>query len=395
MGERDLAGVWRYQAADSPDFAQTNWDDSSWPMMDIPQNWFLAGLDHHGVVWFRHEFNGDYPAGQFATLHFGGVDYFADVYLNGMHLGHHQGYFEPFSFDVTNVLQNGRNQLAVRVDSPLEPVGLDGWHMRKRLIKGVLNHHDCRPGGGWVATGQAYNTGGIWNHVTLMTHGSITIDRVLLQADMDSKPSLLQGQIVVTNRGEETAVPLTLTCTPHNFDNGDTYQTDITLILPSGTSRHTFTLPVPNVHHWQPWDRGFPHLYHFTIHPSADSGQANSQFTIHYSSPFGFRTVTVDKNYHWMVNGRSYFPRGSNYIATQWLSETLPSHTASNNHPFPPPGSEQTANGEHWFEKDVNLMQAANLNLIRVHAHVLPPEFHAACDRAGILVWQDFPFQWG
>jgi beta-mannosidase len=40
-------------------------------------------------------------------------------------------------------------------------------------------------------------------------------------------------------------------------------------------------------------------------------------------------------------------------------------------------------------------MKGANLNTIRVHAHVLPPEFHAACDRTGILVWQDFPLQWG
>jgi beta-mannosidase len=384
----DLAGLWQYQTTDSPEFAQLEWDDSSWPAMNIPQNWFLAGLDHHGVVWFRHEFEAELPDGQYATLRFDGVDYFTDVYLNGVHLGHHEGYFESFGFDVTAVLQNGRNQLAVRVDSPFEPVGPDGWHMRKRQIKGVLNHHDCRPGGGWVASGQAYNTGGIWNRVTLAIHSPITVDRVLLQADLDSEPPTLQGQIVVTNRGEAMVVPLTLSCTPDNFNDGDSYQNSITLTLPQGNSRQSFILPVADVHRWQPWDRGFPNLYQFTVH--------NSQFTIDYSSTFGFRTITVDENYRWTVNGRSYFPRGSNYIASQWLAETLfPDIAHSSQHPFPALNEEPSTAGESWFERDVNLMRAANLNLIRVHAHVLPPEFHAACDRAGILVWQDFPFQWG
>ena len=386
--ELDLAGVWRYRVDDSPDFAQADWDDSSWLKMDIPQNWFLAGVDHHGAVWFRHEFEAAVSMGQFATLRFEGVDYFADVYLNGVHLGHHEGYFELFSFDVTDVVQNGRNQLAIRVDSPFEPVGLDGWHMHKCLIKGVLNHHDCRPGGGWGASGQAYNTGGIWNRVMLITHDAITIDRVLLQANLDSDPPLLNGQLLVTNRGEETAVFLNLTCAPDNFTDGDTYQSDITLNIPSGTSRHPISLPVPNVKCWQPWDRGFPHLYQFRIH--------NSKLRIHNLQTFGFRSITVDENYCWTINGRSYFPRGSNYIASQWLSETLfPTIANNSNHPFPAPDEDRKGAAQNWFEYDVDLMRAANLNLIRVHAHVLPSEFHAACDRAGLLVWQDFPFQWG
>src|SRR3989304_8950899 len=150
----DLAGLWRFSIEDNPGFAHPGYDDSSWKTMSLPSNWFLGGLDPHGVVWFRREFHfGD--LGGFVTLHFDGVDYFADAYLNGQHLGHHAGYFEPFSFDVTNILRPGENLLAVRVESPYETPGPDGWHMRKRLIKGVLNHHDCRPGGGWESAGQS------------------------------------------------------------------------------------------------------------------------------------------------------------------------------------------------------------------------------------------------
>ncbi|MDX1415130.1 MAG: glycoside hydrolase family 2 TIM barrel-domain containing protein [Candidatus Promineifilaceae bacterium] len=384
----DLGGTWRYITADAAEFAAADWDDSEWPQMTIPQNWFLAGLDYHGVVWFRRSFDVDLAGDQYATLRFDGVDYFADVYLNGRLLGRHEGYFEPFVFEVGDLLRNGRNTLAVRVDSPFEEVGLQGWHMRKRLIKGVLNHHDCRPGGGWVASGQAYNTGGIWNRVTLEFHWPITIEQMLLQADLESSPAQLSGELVINNRTTQTAVSFQVNCAPANFEEGQAYAAQVIWDLAPGTARYAFSMPVPEVKRWQPWDRGFPHLYQVSV-SSATFGAAQT-------AEFGFRSVAVDDQYRWRINGQSYFPRGSNYIASQWLAETLfPAVAAHANHPFKNGRGGSSDDDESWFERDVRLMRAANLNMIRVHAHVLPPEFHTACDRAGLLVWQDFPFQWG
>ncbi len=108
------------------------------------------------------------------------------------------------------------------------------------------------------------------------------------------------------------------------------------------------------------------------------------------TSLFGFRTVRVEPGFRWFINGQSYFLRGSNYLPSQWLAETLfPEAASGKEHPFG--GSA----GGDFYSRDVGLARQANLNILRVHAHVLPPEFHEACDRAGMLVWQDFPFQWG
>ena len=385
-----LHGNWRYCAEDNPDFARPDFDDSSWSTMLIPQNWFLDGLDHHGVVWFRGEFDYKLPRRKFAALHFDGVDYFADVYLNGTHLGGHVGYFDPFSFDVTRTLKQGKNILAVRVDSPYETPGPDGWHMRKRLIKGVLNHHDCRPGGGWEPQGQSYNTGGIWNRVYLKEHGAVTIEQVLLHADLETQPPVLHVDLSVRNRASKQAGRLRVRCAPENF-KGKGSKSEFTFELSKGESHHQIQLSVPNAALWNPWDRGEPNLYRVTL---ALGGAT-------YESLFGFRTVLVDEQYNWHVNGQRYFPRGSNYLPSQWLAETLFENVSqSEKHPFGRRTTDERPSSvvrglSSWFERDVTLARQANLNILRVHAHVLPPEFHQACDRAGVMVWQDFPLQWG
>ena len=350
--------------------------------MSIPANWFLCGLDHHGIVWFRQEFQCDNQEG-FNTLHFEGVDYFAEIYLNGEHLGHHTGYFDAFQFDISGKLHLGKNILAVRVDSPYETPGPEGWHMHKRLIKGVLNHHDCRPGGGWEPIGQSYNTGGIWNRVFIERHGAITIDRLLLRADMDNQPPILYIEVAIKNHLKKQSSRLEIRCAPQNF-KGKAQTASFTLVIPKGESVHSIQMPVKNIRLWQPWDRGFPHLYNIS------ASLIIEEETVSHSSMFGFRTIRVEEGFRWFINGHPYFPRGSNYLPSQWLSETL-FHEAATGKKHPFGGGVE---GD-FFTHDVDLAKQANLNFLRVHAHVLPPEFHKACDQAGMLVWQDFPLQWG
>ena len=92
----------------------------------------------------------DAPDGnpQRARLCFAAVDYFADVWLNDELLGHHEGYFAPFGFDVTDRLRKN-NEVLVRVQDPLEELDPDQFFFahKKRIIKGTLKYHDSRPGG--------------------------------------------------------------------------------------------------------------------------------------------------------------------------------------------------------------------------------------------------------
>jgi beta-galactosidase/beta-glucuronidase len=96
-----LAGSWKYHAgprvpaeAHRPDH-----DESDWSEIQVPSNWYLQGVDRSGSIWFRRTFRVPRgQAGKRTRLVFDGVDYGAEVWLNGRSLGTHQGYFERFSF---------------------------------------------------------------------------------------------------------------------------------------------------------------------------------------------------------------------------------------------------------------------------------------------------------
>lgn len=114
---------------------------------------------------------------------------------------------------------------------------------------------------------------------------------------------------------------------------------------------------------WEVWERGFPHLFRLEAHLAGAC----------LGVPLGFRTVEVDGEGWLLLNGRRLFLRGTNVIPTQWLAQYT----------------------EDLAQKDVALVKEAGLNAVRVHAHVTHPAFYRACDREGVLIWQDFPLQWG
>jgi len=87
-------------------------------------------------------------------------------------------------------------------------------------------------------------------------------------------------------------------------------------------------------------------------------------------APLAAPIVRVDSvTGQWFRGDAPFFPRGSVYL--------------------PPPYLGQLSRAD--FERDVRLMKEANLNIVRVYAHVLPAAFYEICDEMGMLVWQDFP----
>jgi len=120
---------------------------------------------------------------------------------------------------------------------------------------------------------------------------------------------------------------------------------------------------------WWTWDLGEPHLEPCVVRLE-QAGRALFERRIE----IGIREVGFDPaRGEWSLNGRRFFVRGTNVVPTLWLGEY----------------------DEAMIARDIQLLREAHINGVRICVHVNRDEFYTACDRAGILVWQDFALQWG
>ncbi|WP_312686294.1 glycosyl hydrolase 2 galactose-binding domain-containing protein [Kosakonia sp.] len=366
-----LAGNWRVHDANDGTFNGDTDRTTDWRTLAVPANWYSAGYDHQGAMWYRHEFTlPALEADTLATLVFDGVDYYADVSLNGQHLTRHEGYFQRFAVDVTDSVRH-RNHLAVRVDSPFEdPKTL--WPLHKALIKGVLNQHDTRPGGAWSPQGQDANSGGIWAPVRLHLSRGAVIDEVILRPDWQNglqKPAL-RAEIRYRTKSTRPAT-LRLKADPANF-YGQSYQLEqpVTLEASNGkTQSLTVTLPMDGARLWWPASLGKANLYQVRARLTDNEGVMDSA-----NRRTGLRKVDEQPdNKGWLINDKRLFIKGTNYIGSPWLS----SMTAEK------------------YRRDLRLVLAMNANAIRVHGHVANRELYQVADELGLMLWQDVPLQWG
>lgn len=384
MAQRiDLNGVWHYQPlawttlhADGA-ISENGEDLPPAGEMLLPMNWQLHGLESFdGRVRFTRTFAA--PAlvpGERAFLVLRGVDYFADVTINGRFMGRHAGYFQPFEFEVTDLLRTGENEVQVDVDCPKEEPGAV-WPDHKWVIKGILNHWDARPGSWDSQTGQEKNSGGIWSDVYLDVRpaayvANVRAASVLTPAEasnslFDAADEHVHGQQAIVrveldiDSTRAGIYPLRVALDEHAIE--------VKVQVARGRTHHVAVLHIADPRLWWPWDIGEPYLYALVVDLGTEEQDAS-----HWETAFGIREISLDPHTgDWTVNGRRFFVRGTNVIPTLWLGEY----------------------GAAMIGRDIELLKAAHINGVRVCVHINRDEFYDACDHAGIIVWQDFALQW-
>src|SRR5262249_5639809 len=145
-------------------------------------------------------------------------------------------------------------------------------------------------------------------------------------------------------------------------------QSDRELALASGRNQLSFNLDVERPPRWWPRRLGAQPRCRVVVEVIAGDAVSDSR-----ERTTAFRAVRC-RDWTFTINGERMFTMGSNHGPTRMaLAEATVEE----------------------LQRDVDLALDANLDLLRVHGHVTRQEFYDAADERGLLLWQDFPLQWG
>ena len=217
---------------------------------------------YEGSLWYKKSFNiENYDSSKRYYLHFGAVNYRADVYVNGKKLGMHLGGFTPFNFEMTNLVKAQDNFVIVRVDN-------------KRAADEVPTLNTD-----W------WNYGGITRDVTIYELQSTFIEDYSLQLDK-TNDKLLNGYVQLN--GVKKANSNILVMIPE-LKLSKTYKTDDKGFV-------TFQMPINKLTKWSDVN---PKLYNVTFKSGEDA----------ISDKIGFRQITT-KGTDILLNGRKIFLKG-------------------------------------------------------------------------------------
>lgn len=281
--------------------------------------------------------------GKRLLLHFGAVNWQTDVWVNGKQLGRHEGGYDPFSFDITNLLVVGRPQeivLAVwnPVDTGAQPRG-----------KQVLN----------PANIFYTSVTGIWQTVWLEPLPMAYVQGVQISPNLD-RGTVAVSFKVVGSRGAKADVRILAA-------GQEVARTEITAFDSLIDYCSPIEITVPNPHRWSPDD---PFLYDVEVTYTTPRGVDRVK------SYFGFRKVerkiAADGYERIFLNGQSLFLYGP--LDQGWWPDGL-----------------YTAPTDEALRWDVEAMKKMSFNMVRKHVKIEPARWYYHCDKLGLLVWQDMP----
>jgi beta-galactosidase/beta-glucuronidase len=305
------------------------------------------------------------PSGRRVFLVFGGVEWEAEVWLNGTFLGRHTGYCEPFRFDVSSSMKE-KNVLAVRViggprlgEPVFEwPILPDVPAAEQRYVRDSAR---SVPGHkiGMLRAGSGF---GIHREVFLETAAAACVSDVFVRGDVRSGEAKV---VVETDSTVGKDLVLEIQVLPENFE-GRSYVGTAACQVQHGAGKQTMAVPMPGARQWQPTA---PCLYRCRVVLCDGERTADAKDVL-----FGYRSFGMVTREHprqglpegmFLLNGQPVFLRGT---------DVSPSLNAF----------------WYWRQEEklldaLLMVKAANFNAVRSCEHTLFPEVREMLDRLGVM----------
>lgn len=334
-----------------------------------------TGLDYY-TYWFVKDFTEQPPVGtEQVWLNFRGVNYGCDIYLNGHRLNKktHYGMFLRQSYDITSFLStDGKNRLAVIVYPPNPPGNPNGGQGGDGTIaRSVGSQYTA--GWDWIQPVHDRNTG-IWDKVTIVKTNAARIMYPHVETFVPGKrypgakqyPAIIKASVRLQNPTSSD-----ISGTVSYAIDGHTVSTRVTLPADSivKVQLPDYTLRNPKL--WWPNGYGKQNLYKVSFSFTNGSGELLDRKEV----TTGIRQIETrwdkrTRSRQVLVNGQKIFIKGGDWIVSD----------------------EMLRFSKARYDAEIRFHHDMGLNLIRIWGGSLTerPEFYAACDKYGILVFQDF-----
>ncbi|MEN6321974.1 MAG: sugar-binding domain-containing protein [Proteiniphilum sp.] len=338
---QNLNGLWKYAIQPVGKQQPTGFDGDILVPFAIESS--LSGVQKRvgtdNELWYQRDFS--VPSkwkNNKILLHFGAVDWKADVWVNHVKVGQHTGGYTPFSFDITPALVSGKNTVVVKVWDSTD----QGYQPRGKQVN--------KPEGIWYTP-----VTGIWQTVWLEPVPETYIEDLKITPDIDKnvlKVVALTNMVSPTQKVEvKVKEGDKVVATSQSINNQP-----VEIIMPE------------NVKLWSP---DSPFLYDVEVVLWNGSKQLDKVDS--YAAMRKYSTHRDDKGIvRLQLNNKDLFQFGP--LDQGWWPDGL-----------------YTAPTDEALEYDIIKTKDFGFNMIRKHVKVEPARWYTHCDRHGMIVWQDMP----
>jgi mannosylglycoprotein endo-beta-mannosidase len=350
----------------------------------------VAGPDFY-TYWMRTEFSlPEAHKGKRVMMEFQGINYRAEIWLNGQRLGDMAGMFKRGFFDITpHAKIGGKNILAVLVRPP-DVAG--GWRSKwiAKKQEGAWGENNNGGDGsfgknvtmlqsvGWDFT---FNDGirdrntGIWKDVLIYATGPVVLRNPMVKSKLalpdlsSARETVIVEAINLTGEAQKGTLQVEIPQASIKISKKVSLAPNETKEIVLTPEDHP-ELVIKNPRVWWPFNKGTPHLYDLQADFLADDTTPSDRLKIR----FGIREITSnletpDKSRLFYVNGKRFFIRGTN-----WISEAM------------------LRNSDARTEAELRYTAQSGINFLRHWGGGITESdrFYELCDELGIIVWTEF-----
>ncbi len=332
----------------------------------VPGCWEAQVDEPYGIVtaWYRRGF--EVPAswtGGRLVIRFGAVMYACEVYLNGRHIGAHEGGYTPFEVGADIAMaRHGVNELAVRVTNPLNVI--DVYPIFPEADLQALEARAPEIPFGEIPHGKQtwYSSqSGIWQSVVLERRPAVALRGLRVRPDVAGGAAIVDWGLDPGSNGE---LPSGAVIEFEVTDPDGRAAGAASVQISPGAAEGTCTIAIRDVRLWG-IDR--PNLYN--VLARLTDGSADTLDEV--STRFGMREIRTDGG-RILLNGEPIYLLGA-------LDQDLYPDTISG-----PPS-------RAFLDEQMRQVREMGVNLVRCHIKVPDPAYLEAADEAGVLVWCELP----